>query len=360
MNLLKKKIIFKKNKRKKIIILDDIYLKFNFKHSFEKIDFKELNLYYFFQTIFYYLKSLNKHSLKESYKKVLYDSFYPKIAIGNNVSLKAFECKNLCPYVKVITYQFAWINGYGSSGFYPDSTSIKKYNKTDYFLILHENEKKILKNYYKTKFIKIGSLRNNEIELKKKKNSFLITYISDYSKPPAPVSKKSYCEKFIVRLLNDYCISKNKKLVIALKSNRLDKYIKKNDEIKYYEKLLEKKFTHTKASSYEVINNSQLSISLSSSIGLEMFSRGSKILFLPFLSKYSKKLICQYTPMINNLIFLHSTMEKKKIIKKIDKLLNLKEKEWQRILNKYKLKIMFDKKNTILKNLCDQIIKNET
>ena len=71
MNLLKKKIIFKKNKRKKIIILDDIYLKFNFKHSFEKIDFKELNLYYFFHTIFYYLKSLNKHSLRESYKKVL-------------------------------------------------------------------------------------------------------------------------------------------------------------------------------------------------------------------------------------------------------------------------------------------------
>ena len=64
--------------------------------------------------------------------------------------------------------------------------------------------------------------------------------------------------------------------------------------------------------------------------------------------------------MTNKLIFLHSKTEKKKIIKKIDKLLKLKEKEWKKILNKYKLKIMFDKKNTILKNLCDRVIKNET
>ena len=89
---------------------------------------------------------------------------------------------------------------------YPDSKFIKKYNKTDYFLILHVNEKKILKNYYKTKFITVGSLRNTKLNLKKKNS--LITYISDYSKPPE-VSEKSYCGK-IDKMFKDYCISKIK------------------------------------------------------------------------------------------------------------------------------------------------------
>ena len=82
-------------------------------------------MYYLLKVIIFFTFNFNKYSLKETYKKILYESYNPIIAIGNNLSLKTFECKNLCPDIKVITYQFSWINGYGSGGFDPRSRSLK-------------------------------------------------------------------------------------------------------------------------------------------------------------------------------------------------------------------------------------------
>lgn len=357
-SLFNKKIIFKKNKNRKILILDDTYLKYNLGHSIEKINYNELNLYYFFEIFYIYIKNLKKYSLKEVYKKVLYESYNPKIAVGNNLSLKIFECKNLCPKIKTITYQFSWINGLGSGGFNPNNKSLKKYNKTDYFLILHEHEKKILKKFYNTKFIVVGFIRNNQILLKQSKKIYMITYISDYEKQPAPIAEKIDCEKFILQLLNDYCKKKKKKLVIALKSNRIDKKVDRQKEINYYENLLGESFIQSTVNSYKVINRSKLAVTLSSSLGLEMLSRGSRILFLPYLSKFSKKLICFYTPKKNNSDFIHNNFNKNIITKKIDKLISLKKNNWDKILNKFNKKIIFDKNNKILIGLCNLIIKN--
>ena len=312
----KKGIIFRKNKEKKILILDDFYLNFNLGYSSEKINFNKINLYYLLKVIIFFTFNFNKYSLKETYKKILYESYNPIIAIGNNLSLKTFECKNLCPDIKVITYQFSWINGYGSGGFDPRSRSLKKYNQTDYFLILNKQEKKVLSKFYKTKFIIVGFLRNNQILLKKiRKKKYFITYISDYEKQPAPITQKLNCEKFILKLLNEYCERNKKKLVLALKANRSDKKINRLNEVKYYENLLGKKFIKPKINSYKVVNNSELSVCLSSSLGLEMFSRASKVFFLPFLSKFSKKLICYYTPSNKSFIFIHGKLEKMLLLK---------------------------------------------
>ena len=127
----------------------------------------------------------------------------------------------MCPDIKVITYQFSWINGYGSNYFDPRSRSLKKYNQTDYFLILSKQEK-ILRKFYKTKFIIVGFLRNNQILLKKIKKIFHNVYFR-LEKQPAPITQKLNCEKFILKLLNEYCEGNKKKLVLALKANRSDK-----------------------------------------------------------------------------------------------------------------------------------------
>lgn len=357
MNIFKKKIVIKKNKPKDIIVFDDTYLNLNLHFSYEKINFNELNFYYALKTILLFFKKFNNFTLSESYKKILYESFKPKIAIGNNLSLKTFECKYLCPNITTITYQFSWVNGTGSGGFDPKKPSLIKRNKTDYFLILHKNEARILKKYFDATFIVSGSVRNNSINLKKKKkpNNF-ITYISDYEKQPAPVKQKKNFEKFILEVLSEFCKKYKKKLVIALKCNRKDKVISCQSELNYY-KNLSKNFYTYKSSSYKIVNDSILSVSLSSSLGLEMLSRGSKVLFLPYLNKISKKIFCQYTNK-KNLPFIHDNFHKRKIFLKLKYLMNLKENSWKNQINKFNLKIHFDKNNKILNKICSKIILN--
>ena len=142
----------------------------------------------------------------------------------------------------------------------------------------------------------------------------------------------------------------NFSLNIALRSNRRDKENKLNreSEINYFKSLIGDTFHYQSKSSYQLASESNLTICMSSNLGIELLSRKYKVLFLPYHDYFNKEEIYPY---IENSIspFVHRNFNENEISEKINKLLNLNSLDWEKTITKYSRPILFDKNNSILK-----------
>ena len=86
-HLLKKKWTFKKNKKVDLLVLDDLFIEFDFKNlNYIIYNENEINLRYFFAIIFefFFSKRKNFSFLKELYFKKVISSYNPKIVLGKD------------------------------------------------------------------------------------------------------------------------------------------------------------------------------------------------------------------------------------------------------------------------------------
>lgn len=359
-------------KKYDILILDDGQVDFKLQHyNFCIINFKSINFFVLIISLLKFLKS-NKDELsfKEFYKQNLYRYFKPKIIISHHLDNRSFEAKYLCPEIITMTYQFGFINEH--SMFLKDRP--KKYCKTDYFFVFHEIDKKIFEKSFTSNFIVSGSVRNNSFSLEKIINKkYFITYISEFKKKPKIKNNNNYLyqknvyeyqtkiEVFILKILKDICQKNGKKLTIALRSNRQDKKhkLKKSEEINYYKDILG--YTpeiDDNENSYQVVNNSKLSICLGSNLGIELISRDLMVFFINIYSSYNKSQTIPYFT-INDSPIVYSKENSEIIRKKISDLLNLDIQDFKKEISKYFRKILFDPNNKIIKNKINEILKNE-
>lgn len=342
MSFLNKRFIFKKNKNYQIIILSkDLRLK-NFDNI--NISFEIINIYYLFAAIKYFLfKNKDNQNLKSIYLKIFISSFKPKIIIGNNVDLKIFKIKKIFPNITCICYQFGYVT---------DKTAKKLYKNNkffcDYFLAFHKDDIKILKKNIISKFIVAGSIKNNSTPKKNDKKKY-ICFISEYKKIYSNNTRfqKIKYIKFIVNCIAEFCKKNKYKLLIALRSNRIDKNMSHVDEIKFYKSFLKDDFsTNFNKNSYKVGEKCFVSIGIHSNLCYELLARGEKVFFI----NLNKNL---YPPMYNirkkKLIFFEKK-NKKQIFIKIKKIIKLNDNNWKKYSNKIS-KIHFDPKNIELNNL---------
>ena len=348
-------ISFKPINKIDVILLDENYSSLNFDHlSYEVVNFKKINFFCAVKSLYKFLIKENLNlNLRETYLKNLYRSYSPKVAISHHLNKRALLCKYLCPEIFTITYQFSYVNKYVKRTLGLDYKTEKKYKSCDYFCIFHESDKKIFEKYFTSSFIVTGSIKNNEIILDdKNKNIKKLMYISEYS--PSRLNTKDHyhtkSESFIVKMLKKYCEKNNFSLNIALRSNRRDKENKLNreSEINYFKSLIGDTFHYQSKSSYQLASESNLTICMSSNLGIELLSRKYKVLFLPYHDYFNKEEIYPY---IENSIspFVHRNFNEDEISEKINKLLNLDSIDWEKVITKYSTPILFDKNNSILK-----------
>ena len=99
--------VLKKNHKCDLLILDNSHSNINFKNlKFEYEDFRNLNIYYFFFAILKYFFFNNKRlALNLVYKKIILESYEPKIILDHWLTGNIKDIKKVFPKVKIIIYE---------------------------------------------------------------------------------------------------------------------------------------------------------------------------------------------------------------------------------------------------------------
>ena len=347
-------IIFDKNgenvirellKKKKIISLssrfEEFYLPFLFKIL---LKFKFQNIYF-------------------EYQKSLINYINPKFIItfiDNNIIF--YKLKTYFPSIKFISIQ----NGNRLSlGDFLDSR--KKFNKLkkqkltcDYYIVQDEFSKQFLSQVFKSKFIVLGSLKNNLTKLKKQKKNNRILFISQWRDiEKIPIQEKIYsknefyiADNILFKKIVDYCNLKNITLDIKLattndkEKNFFKKKIKNNIKsfnfINYY-------VTNYKKN-YSSLDKYTLVATVDSTLGFECIMRGIKTIFYSNRNFYLKIPVKNKPNELSNLVKIEYDLKSfyvdrpiisdKNFFHFIDFNYNLSYKKWHKknshILEKFK------------------------
>ena len=357
--LIKKKIVFKKLPKVDILLLDNNYANLRFDGlSSTIIDFDEINL----KCIIAFIKNFiflfyKKLTIKEIYFKTLIESYNPKIAIGHSITGYAYICKKLCKKITTITYQHSFIYENEKS----DYTKRFKNNECDYFISFDQMHTKFFSNLINANFLEFGSVKNNEIFYKEQEKIYPIMFISEFRQ--FEESQHFSAQKKAVSYLKNFCEIKKIRPQIALNTTRPDKHkyfgrgYKFENEIRFYREGLIN-FGFNKNSSYEIASKSNLIICLSSNLGIELLTRGFKVIFLNILGTLDKDWSHPYFSEEIPPFFIKD-INSKNVYEKINFFLNLEDKAWKAMLLKNKNKPLFDEQNKLLKNKIYSIIEKK-
>ena len=366
--ILKKKIIFSKINQYDLLILDEGYANLDFKNicSFKVIT----NEIYFscllkaiFKSLFFlgkkYLYSLSNLYLQELVKKI-----NPKVIISHDFKYNIFNIKKYFPKIFTIIYQFSdhdILHKKVLNQAIGPNLNLDEF-RCDVYLSKHKVFNSLV-DFIKAKFLTIGSVKNNEMIIKdSNKKVYDVMMVSQYRPGifsffgiynPKMMFITHSALMYVTNIISSYCKKKNKKLCIAKSSSRKEKqdYINKSDEINFFSKILNsKKFYEEDIDSYQLSNKSELIVTTYSTLGLELLSRGKKVLFIdPFyflgghiLNMFTQELegphwYCGHDPLV--------------IEKKIEYLLNISDKDWKEVVKNSPLKIDYDPGNKTLKEL---------
>lgn len=360
-----------------VVVLDDGFsnIKFDKNIKYFLLD-KEIYFFILMKSLlqFFFVKKKNANNLSDFYFINLINSLNPKIAFGHEYNGKLFRFKNLFPEKISIIYQLP-NQAYFLKKTAPAMIKNKRKDlilKSDYFLTKFD----WCKNFYDfvdTKFIEVGSVKNNEIPVKNFDKKYDIMFVSQFRIPVtsywgtndnvASMRTVDSATSYLIKILNKYCEEKSKKICIALSAYRKDKKknkftkhgINMNDEIDFYSRDI-KNFYHEDISSYELAEKSEMVITTNSTLGFDLLARNKKTLFIDinyFLGSY-------LDPIINSKegFFWYQGQEPDVIKRKIDSMLQINNDDWIKLLNESKLKMKLDPNNSILKNLVSKLLKN--
>ena len=365
--LLKKKIIISEINQFDLLILDDGYANLNFENicSFKTIKneiFLRSLLRAFLRKIFSLKKSSNE-PLAYLYLKDILKTAKPKVIIGHDFKENIFKIKKEFPEIFIIIYQFSdhdILNSKVISKAIGPNLRSDEFN-CDLYLSKHEVFNSIV-NFINAKFLIIGSVKNNEMILKEEENIYDIMMVSQYrpeifsfngiyNAKMVPVMDSALI--YVTRILSNYCNNKKLKLCIARTSSRKEKqdHIKKSDEVNFFSKILEQKKFHIEdTDSYQLSNKSKLVVTTYSTLGMELLSRGKKVLFIDPFYFLGGHIVNMLTDQKEG-PYWYCGSDPKKIESKIDHLLNISNKEWEETLKKSTLKMTYDPGNKKLKEL---------
>jgi surface carbohydrate biosynthesis protein len=281
----------------------------------------------------------------------------PKIIItfnDNDIGFYLLKKKN--PNINFISIQ----NGLRNSEFFEKIKKVK-YLESDYIFCFGDYIKKKYNTYIKSNVVSVGSLKNNFINISKKKSKFC-SYISQYEETSNEnVSNlNNTIEKIILKLFIEYCKSINKKLVIILRTNysKQEKNYFLNIKKKYYKKITIF-YPKNQTCVYKKCDKSEFVVSWHSTLGFENIARGGKTLFITpgsLLPKVNFFWPGKTDPLIYK-IFINKikNLDFNKIIENFQKINFTK---YRKAIKFYKI-MNYDKDNSIIKKIilsyCEKI-----
>jgi surface carbohydrate biosynthesis protein len=278
---------FTKPKKVDVLFYDTVGFFFLKKLLPKKVKYDVLDIRYSSINIIVIISYLKKFFLNyNSYIQEYINFTKPKIIITNNDNdIYFYLLKKKNPNIKFISIQ----NGKRNSEFFEKIKKIK-YLEADYIFCFGDYIKKKYNSYIKSKVVSVGSLKNNFINILRKKYKFC-SYISEYDLSNANVAniKKNISRNYfynkiqeiILKLLIDYCKSINKKLVIILRPNysKQEKNYFLSIRNKYYKKIT-LFYPKNQISTYKKCDQSEFVVATNSTLGLENIVRGGKTLFI--------------------------------------------------------------------------------
>jgi surface carbohydrate biosynthesis protein len=309
----------------------------NYKASVLKARFEELNLYVILKIVFKF-KFLNGLSLFQNYvieycklsdaKMIISSSLFDKKVL---VLKKYLNKKTL-----IILFQIFPLN----------KNYFKSFNKKytiDHFFIFDNKSLKIIKKYFISKYTKIGSLRNNTVNIKKNKrknkNILLISGFRENFVTQNPTNEwelNIHHEKKVIGILSKIYI-KNSKFKVLLKPFFKNKQIYLN-----FMKCDKKILISNDGNPYTQISKFDIVITLNNgTMGYEALSRGIKHLQIP-QKKFKHS---------NNFYVFDKEINYSNLKKFIIFYSNITNKKFFQIYRKKKLEtFIFDYGNSILKS----------
>ena len=225
---------------------------------------------------------------------------------------------------------------------------------SDYYFVWGNNIVEELSKYIKTKFIPIGSFKNNKIQILKSKKKRIINFISQFriNNSWNIYGEEYFIEDKILSKIHNYCIKNNFIFQILCTTNS-------ESEIDFYNKYLPKKtnlfFSKRKnrLDNYEKLDEASLNIFIDSAMGYESIARGNKTLAVSlrlFNEENSFKFGWPNYETYKNKIYVVNSEDINFIDNKIDQILNLKNNEWEKEVKNFNQIMKFNYNNTIFKD----------
>jgi len=248
------------------------------------------------------LTNFSRIPLTEFYIKTYIESVSPKCVITNvDNNLLFYKIKNLVDY-KITTISIQ--NGLGDKS---ALKNLKENEGCDYIFTFSDSYSNIFLKYIKNaKCITIGSLKNNIYNKSIFKKEHQITYISNYTPPPKnDINEIIFYDNdsaitwidfykdeiYLIQNIAKSCAILNLKLTICGRTFNVNQH-----EFKFYENLLKDidwlyipRKQNSIFSSYDVVFNSNLVVSLDSTLGYESISRGIRTVFFPHRMSFGEK-----------------------------------------------------------------------
>ena len=369
--LLAKKIFFPP-KKTNILLFDDIFFNETCnlfgrdKIGLLEIQKKEINIYVLLFTLF----KLQKLNFDNYLKNYVYLSNCKVVITGNDNYIFFYTLKNFFPDKKFISIQ----NGFRNIQFFK---SLKKYKnlKVDYIIGFNESFCNLYKKYINTKTIALGSFRNNFNKINKTGSKKRLLFISNGNAVSRPMQKignlkfdgKKFFEPDIKLLsfLSEYSLKKKIILNVYLKAigkiNGLKEmnYLKKrinNNKIVYIFKAKQ-----GANQLYSLCDKSTITITSTSTIGLENLSRSNKTAIFNNRVKTSKKLIdifWNYKIPKKGFFWTNENYDKKEFNEILDRLIGMKKKLWKNKTKKILKTVMaYDQQNKKIIQLIKKTLK---
>tara|TARA_B100001057_G_scaffold491098_1_gene580649 strand:- start:818 stop:1909 length:1092 start_codon:yes stop_codon:yes gene_type:complete len=354
-----------------VLIIDDSYSKIKFEKPISSITIKknEFFLIPLVKGIIDCVFSFNfsRKNLSRMYFKNLVNFFSPKIVLGHEMNSRIFLLKEDFPDLITIVYQ---LNNYYD--YYKDIVPeiineriLKKNFECDYLILKNDISKKYL-NFIKSKKIVLGSVKNNEIITKNNsKKKYDIMFISTFRRSVsqhkglnyiAAMDSNDASNSFICDILGEFAKKNKLKIAVALSSLRKEKKGKINiiDELNFFKSNIKKFFYEKNLNSYQLAEKAKIIVNVGSSLGVDLFSRGHKVLFFQPIDFMPADIIEPINKQKKTGEYWYRGCDKEIINKKIKNLLKIKSDSWKKIKND-KLQI-YDPNNITLKKIIHNIL----
>ena len=359
--IFKCKFNFKKPKKSKYLLFDrarnDFLSNYQIFLEFQILDlrFESVNLVVLFETIF----KTGFNNLSKNYIKNYIINVDPKVIVTfTDYNPTFFLLKDLVKEkkFKTIAIQSSFRTIINYEAFKKDAN----YNyKCDYYLYLDEySKRKIIEKIITAKFYEIGSFKNNLIKIKKKiKKKYDILFISQFKSSLIRNKNLSLraafeSEKKYIHWIHQISRKYNFIFKIAINKNisgKMKKLKKRKKEYINFFKLIKPQDIlgeNKNKNNYNHVDESKIIIFINSTLGLEAFSRGSKILSCP-LKPYSNKKEFFWSTSYNYLDFSN----------KIKQILFMNKKRWDTLTKSSPLKIKYDYNNKTFFKILNKCVR---
>lgn len=276
------------------------------------------------------------------------------IACENN--LQFYQLKKYFPNVNFIVAQ-QWVTFFDSflKNFYLINSNDKL--SCDYFLSLSSRDKNFFSNVISSKFIISGSLRNNNLlfpHLAKIRRGGVIGFVSQWR----DFKNKEYFDSQIklLKYIKNYCDLYHLDLKIALASNRIDKKLDREKEIRFYNQFF-KKFEISIHDSHIHLRDCSMIICGNSNLGLELISNGMRVFFVNVTHATGNQDITYFSSLYgrNGPFWCDLDLLEENFCK-MESIRTASNEEWNERILKYEMPItVLDPDNLKLKKIIDKL-----